>query len=144
MTASPGVAPRPVPDHITALSRAGSLSSTHLLFGVLSRFFCFFFPLFFFFFGPLFPPVKTTTSPVKSVPAPHVHRVPDVTAYTPPSLPPASWSFGNTTVSQSLTLNSLAELQLKQRNCFPEEVLLNLKDKRQRDRALVKLTLSCI
>lgn len=54
-TACPGIAPCPVPDHIRALSRAGSLSSTHLLFGGL---FPFFFPLYSFFCGLLFPLVK--------------------------------------------------------------------------------------
>lgn len=33
-------------------------------------------------------------------PAPNVHQVPDVTAFTPPSLPPACWSFRYATISQ--------------------------------------------
>lgn len=102
-TASAGIAPWPVPDHITALSQAGSLSSTHLLSGVLSVSLSvsFFFFSFSFLDRSFVPSNHHVNCQIR--PAPHAHRVPDVTAFTPLSLPPASWSFRYAAISQSLT-----------------------------------------
>lgn len=99
-TACPGIAPCPVPDHIRALSRAGSLSSTHLLFGGL---FPFFFPPLLFLLWTVVSSRQTVTSPVKSVAPPNAHRVSDVTVHDPLSLPPACWSFRYPTISQRQT-----------------------------------------
>lgn len=53
-TASPGPAGRSVPDHITALSHAGS--PAHICGLLCCLFFCFFPPTFIYFFCPITPP----------------------------------------------------------------------------------------
>lgn len=108
----PGIAPCPVPVHITALSQAGSLSSTHLLFGVLSIFSL---P---FLVWTTVSSRQTTASPVKSVP----HQTLTEWLMCPPILP-HHWH-------QQVGVLNMQQFLKGRFNFFPQQTMLNFKGQR--------------